>query len=393
MTATRSQVLIPPPIAAAPVATGTSRGLVQRCSCGGAPGPSGECAECRRKRARKPAGPVQTKLRVSSPGDPLEREADRVAERVMRMPVGRGYGGRIAVGKAHPGAGAIARQAEPDEDERLRDEDLLSMKAGPGGGHDLPADFSSRLDSIRRGGTPLESELQGSFGQRFGHDFSRVRVHTDPAAQQSARSIHARAYTVGNDIVFAPGQYRPAERAGQALIAHELTHVLQQSSGTDGVMRACDCSTIPGARGPTAAENTLLSSNFPRLVAGDWCVLAPGTKTYNCIAWSVGNTSEWIWDQVDGYGDGDGTVSISDFDAFYDQTAGLVPAENPSSNTQVALFAKGSTPTHAAAAADITSCGSIPFTSKFGASVRAAHDLYQIEGGSVYGNIVRYYDR
>jgi hypothetical protein len=337
---------------------------------------------------------VQTKLRVSTPGDPQEREADRVAERVMRMTEGQGSAGRISVGSARPGRGTIARQAEPgEEEERLRDEDLLSMKETPGGAHELPADFSSRLDSVRRGGRPLEADLQGSFAQRFGHDFSRVRVHTDSAAQQSARSIHARAYTVGRDIVFAPGEYRPAERSGQALIAHELTHVLQQSSGSQAVMRACDCSTIPGARGPTAAEDALLSRNFPRLVSGDWCVLAPGTGTYNCIAWTVGNTSEWIWDQVDGYGDGDGTVSISDFDAFYDRTAGLVPAENPSSNTQVALFAKGTTPTHAAVTADITSCGSIPFTSKFGASVRAAHDLNQIEGGSVYGNIVRYYDR
>ena len=388
---TRSQIRIAPGRAPGPV---LSSGLVQRsCSCGGSPGPTGECAECRRKRPRKQAGTAQAKLRVSTPGDPQEREADRVAERVMRMPEGQRSAGRISVGKAWPGRGTIARQAEPEEEERLRDEDLLSMKEAPGGDHQLPADFSSRFESVRSGGRPLEAELQGSFAQRFGHDFSRVRVHTDSAAQQSARSIHARAYTVGHDIVFAPGEYRPAERSSQALIAHELTHVLQQSGGSQAVMRACDCTTIPGARGPTAAEDALLSRNFPRLVPGDWCVLAPSTKRYNCIAWSVGNTSEWIWNQVDGYGDGDGTVSISDFDAFYDQTAGLVPSEHPSSNTQVALFANGTTPTHAAAAADISSCGSIPFTSKLGSSVRAAHDLNQLEGGTAYGNVVRYYDR
>jgi len=67
--------------------------------------------------------------------------------------------------------------------------------------------------------------------QRFGHDFSRVRVHTDAAAEQSARAVSARAYTVGADIVFGRGHYAPGAMEGKKLLAHELTHVLQQAGG------------------------------------------------------------------------------------------------------------------------------------------------------------------
>ena len=385
--------LRPPPIsrvAAAPHSD--SRLLVHRCACGGSKGPTGECAECRRKRMAKPNQRPQPKLRVSTPGDPQEREADRIAAAVMRMPDGPTSAGRISIQRP-AGPGLLARQEVPENEEELDDSVLLSMKEAAGGDLSIPAGFGARLGSVRRGGAPLQSGLRDTFQSRFGHDFSRVRVHTGTDAHESARAIRARAYTVGSDIVFAAGEYRPAEQAGQALIAHELVHVLQQAGGSPTVMRACDCTALPGARTPTAAEDTLMSRNFPRLVRGDWCVIGNATATYNCIAWSVGDTSQWIWNQVDRYGDNDGTVSISDFDAFYDQTMQLVPATSPTSNTKVALFAKGTTPTHAAAVADISSCGSVPFTSKLGRSVRMAHDLYQLEGGPTYGNVVRYYDR
>jgi hypothetical protein len=71
---------------------------------------------------------------------------------------------------------------------------------------------------------------------RFGEDFGRVRVHADSAAAHSARALDARAYTVGQDIVFAAGQYAPETRGGQHLLAHELTHTLQQA-GTGPLAR------------------------------------------------------------------------------------------------------------------------------------------------------------
>ncbi len=93
-----------------------------------------------------------------------------------------------------------------------------------------PASVASVLASP---GNPLEPTLRQDMGQRFGHDFSRVRVHTDAKADESARAVHAHAYTVGSDVVFAGGQYAPQTPAGQRLLAHELTHVIQQSV-TDG---------------------------------------------------------------------------------------------------------------------------------------------------------------
>ena len=82
-------------------------------------------------------------------------------------------------------------------------------------------------------GTPLEPALRQQMEQRFGHDFSRVRVHVGPAAEQSARDLNATAYTLGRDVVFGASRFEPQTQQGQRLIAHELTHVVQQS-GSDG---------------------------------------------------------------------------------------------------------------------------------------------------------------
>jgi hypothetical protein len=78
-------------------------------------------------------------------------------------------------------------------------------------------------------GQPLDAATGEFFSSRFGHDFANVRVHADAAAAESARSVHALAYTVGSDVVFGAGQYAPGTRAGQQLLAHELAHVVQQT--------------------------------------------------------------------------------------------------------------------------------------------------------------------
>ena len=78
-------------------------------------------------------------------------------------------------------------------------------------------------------GRPLEPALRQDMEQRFGHDFSRVRVHSGAAAEQSARNVNAHAYTVGQDIVFNAGRFAPRTPEGPQLLAHELTHVVQQA--------------------------------------------------------------------------------------------------------------------------------------------------------------------
>src|SRR5208282_2996572 len=85
-------------------------------------------------------------------------------------------------------------------------------------------------DVLRSPGQPLDAATRGFMEPRFGHDFSRVRVHTDGKAAESARTLSARAYTVGNAVVFGSGRFAPSTSAGRLLIAHELSHTIQQSS-------------------------------------------------------------------------------------------------------------------------------------------------------------------
>ena len=85
-------------------------------------------------------------------------------------------------------------------------------------------------ETLRSRGRPLDADTRAYFEPRYGHNFSRVRVHADQQASSSARAVDAAAYTVGSHIVFADGRYRPGTAAGRRLLAHELAHVAQQRS-------------------------------------------------------------------------------------------------------------------------------------------------------------------
>jgi outer membrane protein OmpA-like peptidoglycan-associated protein len=145
------------------------------------------------------AGAIQTKLAVNRPGDDYEQEADRVAEQVMRIPEppaqARVQTKRIQVG----GTGQIA---------------------APPMVHDV----------VRSPGQLLNPATRAFMEPRFGYDFSRVRVHADAKAAESAGALTALAYTVGQDVVFGAGQYQPNTSAGQQLLAHELSHTIQQGA-------------------------------------------------------------------------------------------------------------------------------------------------------------------
>ena len=93
-----------------------------------------------------------------------------------------------------------------------------------------PARPEAAAAAVARGGAPLPADLRSYFEPRFRHDLSRVRLHEDAAAGAAARSIAARAFTLGADIAFAPGEYRPGTAQGRRLLAHELAHVVQQAS-------------------------------------------------------------------------------------------------------------------------------------------------------------------
>jgi Domain of unknown function (DUF4157) len=146
---------------------------------------------------------VQCKLAVNQPGDVYEQEADCVADQVTSAP------DHSAVGDA------------PVQIQRL---------AGPPDGQvaDAPASVDGVIASP---GTPLAPALRQDMERRFGHDFSRVRVHADADAERSAREVNARAYAVGHDIVFGAGRFAPGTTEGRSLLAHELTHIVQQTGG------------------------------------------------------------------------------------------------------------------------------------------------------------------
>lgn len=149
---------------------------------------------------------AQAKLEVSQPGDSYELEADRVADQVIRMadPYSTGWHGMPS------GHSALQRKED-----------------GPG-----IAATGAAVAAARSGGQPLDAETRAFMEPRFGFDFSRVRVHADSEAAQGARSINARAYTIGSDVVFGAGRYAPSSSEGRRLLAHELAHVAQQSSSS-----------------------------------------------------------------------------------------------------------------------------------------------------------------
>lgn len=108
---------------------------------------------------------------------------------------------------------------------------MMSPMVYPSPAHQVPPIVG---DVLRSSGKPLDPATRAFMGPRFGHDFSQVRVHADGSSAQSVRAVNALAYTVGNDIAFAENQYTPGAAHGRRLIAHELTHVIQQNHAGSG---------------------------------------------------------------------------------------------------------------------------------------------------------------
>ena len=109
--------------------------------------------------------------------------------------------------------------------------------------------------TIGSGGSPLAGQTRQAMEGRFGHDFSQVRVHTDARADESAQAVQAKAYTVGNDIVFREGEYAPGSSDGQKLLAHELTHVVQQGGESADAVQARMEVSQPGDAAEVEAES------------------------------------------------------------------------------------------------------------------------------------------
>jgi hypothetical protein len=146
---------------------------------------------------------LQTKLKVNAPGDVYEREAERISKQVVRLPDPR------------------LQRASGERVQTKR------VQADVSGETVAPPIVNEVLQSPGQALDPSTREFMES---RFGADFGRVRVHTDSLAGESARSVNALAFTAGEHVVFGHGQYAPVTEAGRSLLAHELTHTLQQGA-------------------------------------------------------------------------------------------------------------------------------------------------------------------
>jgi hypothetical protein len=161
---------------------------------------------------------IQTKLTINQPGDEYEQEADRVAEQIMQRPEQK-----LQRACACGGKGSTCETEQSDQEvEYLQTKRVSIQELGQ---TEIPTIVH---DVVRSPGQSLDAPTRAFFEPRLGYDLSSVRVHNDEKATESARSLHALGYTVGRDIVFGRGQYSPGTLVGKQLLAHELTHVVQQ---------------------------------------------------------------------------------------------------------------------------------------------------------------------
>ncbi len=164
---------------------------------------------------------IQPKLHIGEPNDKYEQEADAVANRVMQTTNDANF---------------VQRKCA-DCEEELQMKPISSsirplvQKASESNPHIASQDLSRSLSASKGGGKTLDSSTQSFMGNSIGADFSAVKIHTDSTAVQMNRQLHSRAFTYGSDIYFGHGQYNPQSSKGKRLLAHELTHVVQQGKG------------------------------------------------------------------------------------------------------------------------------------------------------------------
>ena len=270
------------------------------------------------------SGDLQAKLKIGQPGDKYEQEADRVADAVMRMPEPKVHrqvepeeeeeetlqskplAGQITplvqvqrqeepeeeeeeMLQAKPLAEEITpfvqRQVEPEEEE---EEEELQTKATSGHLSEVNSNLESHILSLKGGGQPLPESALAYFEPRFGHDFNQVRVHTNTQAVESARLVNAQAYTIENNIVFGEGQYNPKINSGKRLLAHELTHVVQQSGVNKSI--AFNLNLFNKRDKGINIHEKISNATIQR----SWTLTTRSSPGTNCLAFALGLSSTWF---------------------------------------------------------------------------------------------------
>jgi hypothetical protein len=260
------------------------------------------------------SGAIQASLRVSRPGDADELEADRVADRVVSAPDQPTVHRKCNC----EGGGASCPACEEEEVEQAKG---IHRKAEPSsdGSQSVQHDFLHSMGP----GQPLDPSTRGFMESHFGYDFGKVRVHTDDQAAESARSIHARAYTLDHDVVFDSGAYAPKSSEGKKLLAHELTHVVQQSHASTGkqLQRAPD-QTAPTTEDPAQKQKSE-PGFFARLGHGI-------SNVASAIGHGIGSAAHAVWSGIKAVGHGIATAAGAVWEAvkwfgnqFVDKVTGI----------------------------------------------------------------------
>jgi hypothetical protein len=183
------------------------------------------------QKSSAPGKFVQPKLTIGAPNDPYEKEADTVAGKVMRMPEQNFVQRKCA-------------HCEEEEKKQVRRKPISEnitplIQTKSEGGAVVSDALTQKISSSQGSGSSLDSNTQSFMSSRFGNDFSQVKIHTDGEAVQMNRELNAKAFTTGSDIYFNEGQYQPHSDSGKQLLAHELTHTVQQNKNSQTIQRAC----------------------------------------------------------------------------------------------------------------------------------------------------------
>ena len=163
-------------------------------------------------------GSVQTKLKINSPGDKYEQEADAIADKVMQSP-----------------AKTVQRECSKCKEE----EHSIQTKSNGGAANTASSGFTNNIQSAQGGGFGLDASTRGFMESQIGGDFSKVKIHADSRAARLNQEINARAFTLNNNIYFNKGEYAPNDIEGKRLLAHELVHTVQQT-GSGGLIQKAD---------------------------------------------------------------------------------------------------------------------------------------------------------
>jgi hypothetical protein len=268
--------------------------------------PARSAAPAARPRLESARPFARTKLKVGDAHSPFEQEADRVARQVMRMsaagasgPPGRDFSSVPLFPELRAAGVAVNRASR--EAQRMcstctgQDEEVQRAPSSP----DHPeatADVAASIGALRGSGQSLPADVRSFFEPRFGHDFGSVRIHDDARAAELSRSVSARAFTVGNDIVFGASEYAPRSEAGRSLLAHELTHTIQQTGGAPGTAKAANArpAALSIARVPIGSIQRVPTisgwtfRNTGRTDAANCCALCPQNLGVNAAPFHNG---------------------------------------------------------------------------------------------------------